>query len=580
MLIVCTTLSFAQQNPPAGTNDVLKEGDSVQSLTLTLQGLYEALGKLTQGTLGYKSVRDIIRQEEAKLDSLDASKASPASVEAPKSVQKEPASAPTRTVPIQTQQIFRPAALTGEASANPSVPHEVSEALPAVPPQAASPPAAHSNNGSQEQQASDATTGDGSKKGGPNPGCQNSYWYYSCGFSTYIGGVEWSGFSSETPTTNGFLSGYWRSRFFLSNNDSSKATSPLGAALWGRVRLLSAPQASANGISFASTLADPTGSITTTQLSNVGQAVDYVAGVELRLHQWDDTTTCSKAHLDSNGKCINDDKNATDRVVTSRSATRISFVLDGGATTTLPANTVLDTFNAPAVNSPECLAFAMRYRPSPGVAGVYLNTNPNPTTCLMNPLDKTNTMYPMGLPISYVAFTNPDRTNFYGKYGAGFRITRVFNATSPTTKPYAASLDLTIGQDQSTSGGRWWGPVLRADGVLPIGLSSNSLFYLFGSAGMRTGNNVTYPPIILTTPASGSSPAVPGPSVAVLALQVPARDFYRIGIGLNMLDIFCKLKAGSCSATSGVNGAGPTSPTNTKSAANDAIKTAKPTPKP
>jgi hypothetical protein len=391
--------------------------------------------------------------------------------------------------------------------------------------------------------------------------------------------VEWSGYSSETLTTNGFLSGYWRSRFFFSDGNSSKtatdpskATSPFAAALWGRIRLLSAPQASANGISFASTLADPTGSITTTQLSNVGQAVDYVIGTELRLHQWDDTTTCPETSGDGNSA------NCKDHVspgVTSRSATRISFILDGGATSPLPANTVVETFNAPAVNSPECQSFANLYMPRPkqGTPGVYLNTNSNPTTCLMNPLDKTNTMYPMGLPISYVAFTNPDRTNFYGKYSAGFRITRVYNATSPTSKPFAGSLDVTIGQDQSNSGGRWWGPELKADGVWPIALGSSSLFYVFGSAGMRTAHNMTSPPIILTTPVSGSSPIVPGSNVAVLDLQVPARDFYRIGIGLNILDIFCKLKTGSCSADSGANSAGPPLSSNTKTAASNAVKT-------
>ena len=285
----------------------------------------------------------------------------------------------------------------------------------------------------------------------------------------------------------------------------------------------------------------------------------------MRLHQWDDTTYCR--NVDTNGKCTDSTKisnvNAPGVKVTSRSATRVSLVLGGGATSTLPANSIVSTFNAPALNSPECLAFAKRYPPSPGVAGVYLNTNTTPTTCLMNPLDKSDTKNPAGYPISYVSFTNPDRSNFYGKYGAGFRVTRVYNATGPNSKPYSGSLDITLGQDQSMSAGRWWGPVLRADGVWPLALGSNSLFYVFGSAGMRTGNNANYPPIVLTTPASGSSPAVPGPNVAILSLQVPARDFYRIGIGLNILDIFCKLKSGSCSADSGANSAGATAPNKT-----------------
>ncbi len=395
------------------------------------------------------------------------------------------------------------------------------------------------------------------------PGCQNSYYYYSCGFTSWIGGVEWSGYSSQTMTTNGFLSFSGRTRYVWSHQKVStnpaESPSAFGVALWLRVRLLSAPTPSANGVSFSSTLADPTGSITTTQLSNVGQAVDYVGGFELRLHQWNDTTVCTKENADSSTNKCNGKTDLGDP--TSKSATRISLILGGGATTPLPANTVVDTFNAPPVNSPQCQAFANLYPPSSGVAGVYLNTNTTPTTCLMNPLDKTDPKNPAGRPINYVSFTNQDRTNFYPKYGAGFRLTRVFNASGPNSKPYAGSLDLTIGQDQSNSGGRWWGPVMRADGVWPIALGSSSLLYVFGSAAMRTANNKTYPPIILTTPASGSSPMVPGPDVTVLALQVPARDFYRIGLGLNLLDIFCKLKgANSCPAGSGANSAG-TGPT-------------------
>lgn len=359
---------------------------------------------------------------------------------------------------------------------------------------------------------------------------------YSGMFATFIGGVEWAGYSSQAINTNGFLSASMRSGYLPIGSSAASGQSALGAALWTRIRLLSAPQPSAQGVSFVSAFSNPTGSITTSSLSNVGQAVDYVVGLELRFWQRDAIAT--------------DATTGKSKVSTSRT----SFIIGGGATTPLPADTTFDTFNAPAANSQQCQWFLQRYG---GFPGVYANTNTTPMTCLMNPLDMTNKMQPKGAPISYVSFTNQDRTNFYGKYGAGFRFTHVYPAgANSNSKPYSGTADFTIGQDQSMSAGKWWGPVLRVDAVYPIALGSSSLFYVFGSAGMRTGNNKTYPPLVLTSLPSGTSVTVPGPNVDVLPLVVPARDFYRIGVGLNVLDIFCKLKGSSgCSSDSGTNSA-------------------------
>src|SRR5690349_21151069 len=78
-------------------------------------------------------------------------------------------------------------------------------------------------------------------------GAEGVNYLYSGPFASFVGGIEWGGYSSQTLATNGFLSASLRSGFI---DLTHKSKSPLAAALWTRIRLLSAPQASSNGISF------------------------------------------------------------------------------------------------------------------------------------------------------------------------------------------------------------------------------------------------------------------------------------------------------------------------------------------
>ncbi len=81
-----------------------------------------------------------------------------------------------------------------------------------------------------------------------------------------IGGVEYSGYSAQSQTTNGFLNMFYRG-----------PVSQHGFSGWGRIRLTSAPQEATNGV--VSVISNPTG-LTTYNYSNVGQVFDYVCGPE------------------------------------------------------------------------------------------------------------------------------------------------------------------------------------------------------------------------------------------------------------------------------------------------------------
>jgi len=96
-------------------------------------------------------------------------------------------------------------------------------------------------------------------------------------------------------------------------------------------------------------------------------------------------------------------------------------------------------------------------------------------------------------------------------------------------------VDVGVGQDETITGG-------------PLEYGPLSFIYLFGSASMRLGGNQNLAPLILTVPMGNMVPTIPSPNVSVLSFQQPNRDFYRIGVGLNLLDVFSKLRSGPTSA--------------------------------
>jgi hypothetical protein len=314
-------------------------------------------------------------------------------------------------------------------------------------------------------------------------------------YQSYIGGVEQSGYSSEITNTNAFLSAYLRSGY------TSSDTAKPGVALWGRVRLLSAPQPSTQNI--VSVITDPSGQITQNSLSKVGEVVDYSLGLEVR--RWEFTYP------------------------TSKESTRISFFAALGETTPLTANTQLLTYTAPGQNTSECAQLTARYAPPL----LFPDADPAQKSCIWNPLGKT--------PYKYIAFTAQDRSNFLFKYGGGIRLTHVYPNLDGGTRKYSGIIDLGLGQDESVTGGNLHGTVFKLDGQVPSPFPGTSLLYFFGSASMRLGGNRIFAPLTLAVPTAGV-PTIPDPSVAVLPLQQPTRDFYRFGAGLNMLDLFKKKK--------------------------------------
>lgn len=338
-----------------------------------------------------------------------------------------------------------------------------------------------------------------------SPQIVSGFNYSSRPYATFIAGVEQSGFSSQGSSTNAFLEAYFRGAYHRLWKE--KDTNPFAATIWGRIRLLGGPLPSGTSVTAAFT--NPSGTITSSTITNVGQVVDYVFGPELRIRQWDK----------SNGN--------TDRV---------SLIGGVGATTPLNSSGIQYSLAAPTVNSQQCFQLL---NDSP-YSSLFTNVSRIRGGCAIGDAKSGN-------PISTLSFAPIDRSNFLVKYGAGVRFTHVYPAKNGQV-PYSGDVDFVVGQDQEITGGKFQGVVFGINAVYPLALGSSSFVYLFGSASMKTTGTQYYPPLVLGT-APTPTPPLPA-SVEVVPLGQPNRDFYRFGVGVNVMSLFCSASK-KCNSSTG-----------------------------
>ena len=348
---------------------------------------------------------------------------------------------------------------------------------------------------------------------------KNPY-YHDCDMNfSLIGGIEQAGLSSQPSVTDGFLRAFTRA-------------GRKNVFTWAEIRLLSAPQqSSANGVVAAFT--NPSGVITTTAVSNVGNSIDFTVGGEYLPHF----------------------EKAQDYT--------ISGIAGVGGTTPLASSTVTQGYAAPALGTVECNVLYAKFKKYFTKTQYNIAAN-NPTNdmgttagaCLLNMNSPTGSPAKYA-PIKSIGFSDQDRTNFLAKWVVGLRSIDRFKApntvacgdldTANNIAPCQRGIvDFTVGQDSSITGGQLRNWVFKVDGVHPLPVKGVAFLYLFGSFSMRFEKNVNNDPLILqaaslsTLSGTGSS-AVPNVNTVVLPLQQPNRDFYRFGVGVDALCIFNKL---------------------------------------
>jgi hypothetical protein len=354
-----------------------------------------------------------------------------------------------------------------------------------------------------------------------NPGCATKGKYSDCTFEyLLIGGIEQAGLSAQSSVTEGFYDSFLR-----------RPVDSKWGSIWFRSRYLGTLSSSSTQ-NIVSATSNPSGALTAANLPQSVAAVDYVLGFQFDLKQ------------------------------SSAKRTTYSPIVGFGATSPLSATTTVAGYVVPAYGTNECnqlqsrFGTAQGYKPPLPTSGSYATSTGTAMGCVVqpNPLSTTTTPLP-GTQITDIAFSNEDRSSFLLKWGAGVRIIdRVLpsgaSSCSSTAGCSRIMADFTLGQDQAITGGYLRHLVFKADAIIPV-FSTGA--YFFASSANRLERNTTLSPLILspvtvatstsssTCTASTTTVCFPSPSVFVLPYKQQNRDYYRIGVGIDIAKIFVKL---------------------------------------
>jgi len=168
----------------------------------------------------------------------------------------------------------------------------------------------------------------------------------------------------------------------------------------------------------------------------------------------------------------------------------------------------------------------------------------------------------------FVAITPLDRDRFLHQWYAGIRLKTFYCEDEKCTRfknSFPSIVDFMIGQNEAVTGGsrkRGGTPdpnnpdkligqsnsfVLRIDGFYPFPIKEANFLFLYGTALMKVGGGgvkITTP-LFLDNPGTTvelSDPRLYVPPIGVLKLQQPDRDYYKIGVGINLTDLFNRNK--------------------------------------
>lgn len=262
---------------------------------------------------------------------------------------------------------------------------------------------------------------------------------------------------------------------------------------WGNVRIGSAPRSLSSAISVA-TLGSSASSLTYNQ---VAQAAEFLTGLDLRLGYIRSPLWNQSAE--------------------SRARFLLSLVAAFGASGSLTANPPLATAAvfANPVNSPIDASFVKTY---PAAA---------------NPAYK------------YVSFLPPLPDRYAQEYFGGFRLTtRYADQYGSAVRTPPAMVTATFGQSELITPGTFRGIVSRIEAFYPLSTGKPgvlSAIYLFATAQLRLGG--AHATIYPLTEETSPNPA-PDNTNTLYVVDRTSRDYYSIGVGLDLVQVVNGLKIG------------------------------------
>jgi hypothetical protein len=308
--------------------------------------------------------------------------------------------------------------------------------------------------------------------------------------------------------------------------------------IWLNPRVASAPETASTAltsVSSASSLTQPIGAQTVGQIT---QTFEFQAGLEYYvIKPW-------------NGALFGSGN--------SWAKTSLSLILGGGTLTPFNSistaseyglnNNLGKQFNQSVAGNPN-QNLSQTY---PVLAGALCNfgfTGSATVTCPNPPVTGLKT----------AAFVFPNRSRFYRDYYGGFRIRTFYFSGRCQTQPngraagacrsanvYPGTFDLRLGQDETVTGGFLRGVVLTLTGSYPLP-GTDGTVRIFGSSYLRLHKNANTTALVMV--ASQSFTSLDDPSVVVQQIKPSDQDYYRLGIGVDLVPLIHKWYTASQSTT-------------------------------
>jgi hypothetical protein len=255
--------------------------------------------------------------------------------------------------------------------------------------------------------------------------------------------------------------------------------------LWGNLRVSSVPQQISTDVAtFATTFAQQVGQL---KVNEVAQAFEFLGGTDIRFWEYPSKSTYKTTDENS-------DANTQTKVSSS-------FIFGAGVITPISPKDSAQIFAVPT-NQPSFF-----------------------------------TQFPQAVGKQFVVFTLPDRNRFFRQAYGGFRIKTNFIGSS---NRYPETFDLTYGFNESVTGGKIRGGVMRLEGFVPIPYAKASWIYLFGTGLFKPGGRATITnPFLLAAAPAGTLPT--DPNAVVITTPQPDRDYYRLGVGIDFVSLVANL---------------------------------------
>ncbi len=292
---------------------------------------------------------------------------------------------------------------------------------------------------------------------------------------------------------------------------------------WLNPRISAVPSQASNLLTTVSTASPSVNSLLTQQYNQVVQDFELLGGFE-----WVPLGPRHWAHLGDNAL--------------------LGFSIIGGAGMTTPLSATqnnVQIFSLPA---------------SPSAALVtQLSNNGVITSSTVNGTTTSTVCGTTGSPAlpsctNAVAFILLNRTRFFYQEYTGIRLKTYFFKSTSTSGEYSGlcdgkeqgqvcpifpgTFDLTVGQNSNYSGGSLHGWMLRTEAFYPLPFAP--YMHLFFTTWVHvTGRNQATQPLILDT--ASSAVTLTSPGVQQVVLPPTNRDFYRLGLGVDLVNLISKI---------------------------------------